>query len=88
MKYVRESMQFFYSIHPDVTVGDAGISWNPSEFKVLDKRGGFDGKPEKFYDLIMICSAVWNNDLGNDSLPLPSTTSDWYNLSIRSTLLQ
>lgn len=48
---------------PVVTVGDAGISWNPSEFKVLDKSGGFDGKLEKFYDLIMICSAVWNNDL-------------------------
>ncbi len=32
-----------------------GIS--SSEFKVLDKRGGFDGKLEKLYD--------WNNDLGS-----------------------
>ncbi len=47
------------------------------KFKILDLKNGFDGRPEKFNEILFICVAIWNIDrrrsLGITLPPLPDS---------------
>ncbi len=47
------------------------------KFKILDLPGGFDGRPEKFNELLTICVGIWNIDRRRAlGITLPPTTDN------------